>query len=68
MKAIEPAVGVDRDQPDISGEDAVRLWRDHERGVDGALETLVEYNREDAINLRTVADATVDRLDRDLLP
>ena len=68
LKAIEPAVGVDRDRPDISGEDAVRLWRDHERGVDGALQTLVEYNREDAVNLRTVADAAVDRLDRDLLP
>jgi len=68
LKAIEPAVGVDRDRPDISGEDAVRLWRDHERGVDGALETLVAYNREDAVNLRTVADAAVDRLDRDLLP
>ena len=68
LKAIEPAVGVDRDRPDISGEDAVRLWREHERGVDGALETLVAYNREDAANLETVADAAVDRLDRELLP
>ncbi len=68
LKAIEPEVGVGRDRPDISGEDAVRLWREHERGVDGALETLVSYNREDAVNLRTVADATVERLDRKLLP
>ncbi len=68
LKAIEPAVGVERERPDISGEDAVRLWREHERGVDGALETLVEYNREDAANLRTVADAAVERLDRELLP
>lgn len=68
LKAIEPAVGVDRDRPDISGQDAVRLWHEHERGVDGALETLVEYNREDAVNLRTVADAAVERLDRELLP
>ncbi len=68
LKAIEPEVGVERDRPDISGRDAVRLWREHQRGVDGALETLVSYNREDARNLRTVADSTVDRLDRKLLP
>jgi uncharacterized protein YprB with RNaseH-like and TPR domain len=68
LKAIEPEVGVERDRPDISGKDAVRLWREHERGVDGALETLVSYNREDTVNLRTVAEAAVDRLDRKLLP
>ena len=68
LKAIEPAVGVERDRPDISGRDAVRLWREHERGVDGALETLVSYNREDTVNLRTVADEAVARLDREVLP
>jgi uncharacterized protein YprB with RNaseH-like and TPR domain len=68
LKAIEPELGIERDRPDISGEDAVRLWREHERGVDGTLETLVSYNREDAVHLRTVADRTVERLDRQLLP
>ena len=68
LKAIEPECGVERDRPDISGRDAVRLWREHERGVDGALETLISYNREDAVNLKTVADDTVERLDRKLLP
>jgi uncharacterized protein YprB with RNaseH-like and TPR domain len=68
LKAIEPEVGVERDRPDISGKDAVRLWREHERGVDGSLETLVSYNREDAVNLKTVADRTVERLDRKTLP
>ncbi|PSP97078.1 exonuclease [Halobacteriales archaeon QS_1_68_44] len=68
LKAIEPEVGVERDRPDISGRDAIRLWREHERGVDGALETLVSYNREDAVNLRTVADGAVARLDSELLP
>jgi hypothetical protein len=68
LKTIEPDVGVERDRPDISGRDAVRLWHEHERGVDGSLETLVSYNREDAVNLRTVADEAVDRLDRKLLP
>lgn len=68
LKAIEPEVGIERDRPDISGKDAVRLWREHEHGTDGALETLVSYNREDTVNLRTVADRTVERLDRKLLP
>jgi uncharacterized protein YprB with RNaseH-like and TPR domain len=68
LKSIEPEVGIERDRPDISGRDAVRLWHEHERGVDGALETLVSYNREDAVNLRTVADRTVERLDQELLP
>ena len=68
LKAIEPEVGVERDRPDVSGRDAVRLWREHERGVDGSLETLVSYNREDAVNLRTVADGAVARLDSELLP
>lgn len=62
LKAIEPEVGIERARPDISGRDAVRLWREHERGRDGALETLVSYNREDAANLRTLMDAVADRL------
>lgn len=68
LKTIEPEVGIERDRPDISGLDAVRLWHEHERGVDGSLETLVSYNREDTVNLRAVADRTVERLDRKLLP
>jgi uncharacterized protein YprB with RNaseH-like and TPR domain len=36
---------------DIDGYDAVRLWRMHERGVEGALETLYTYNAEDTVVL-----------------
>jgi uncharacterized protein YprB with RNaseH-like and TPR domain len=66
LKAIEPQVGIERDRPDISGRDAVRLWREHERGRDGALETLVSYNREDAVNLRTLMDEVASRLHADV--
>ncbi len=62
LKAIEPEVGIERDRPDISGRDAVRLWREHERGKDGSLETLVSYNREDTVNLKTLLDEVTDRL------
>jgi len=62
LKAAERDLGIERDRPDISGRDAVRLWREHERGADGALDTLISYNREDARNLQTLADAVTRRL------
>ncbi|MUW15347.1 exonuclease, partial [Halorubrum sp. CBA1125] len=62
LKPIEREIGVERDRPDISGRDAVRLWREYERGDDDALDTLVSYNREDAENLRTLADVVCESL------
>jgi uncharacterized protein YprB with RNaseH-like and TPR domain len=66
LKAIEEETGIERDRPDLSGEDAVRLWREYERGDDGALETLVSYNRDDTENLRLLADHVTDLLDSDV--
>jgi hypothetical protein len=66
LKTVETDVGIERDRPDLDGRDAVRLWRRYERrGDDDALDTLVSYNREDTVNLRTVADRVADRLHRD---
>jgi uncharacterized protein YprB with RNaseH-like and TPR domain len=62
LKAIETEVGIDRDRPDISGADAVRLWREYERGNEDALETLVSYNHDDAANLERLMGLVVDRL------
>ncbi|MWG35718.1 ribonuclease H-like domain-containing protein [Halomarina oriensis] len=56
LKAIEKDVGIERDRPDISGRDAVRLWHEYEGGSEDSLETLVSYNRDDAVNLRTLMD------------
>jgi uncharacterized protein YprB with RNaseH-like and TPR domain len=66
LKVIEREIGVERDRPDISGEDAVRLWREYEGGDEGALDTLVSYNREDTVNLRTLSDTVADRLHADV--
>jgi len=63
LKQVEQDIGIERDRPDISGRDAVRLWREHERGQDGSLETLISYNREDTVNLQTLADTVTTRLD-----
>ena len=62
LKAIERDLGIDRDDPGLSGEDAVRLWREHRRGDPDALETLVRYNRDDTVNMRRVLNHVVDRL------
>lgn len=40
-----------RNSMDLDGFDAVRLWRLHQKGVPGALETLMTYNAEDTVVL-----------------
>ena len=62
LKAIEREVGIGRDLPDLSGWDAVRLWREYERGRESSLETLLEYNRADTRNLGALADHVTDTL------
>lgn len=53
LKAIQKALPHlhQRSSMDIDGFDAVRLWRLHERGVAGALSTLLTYNAEDTLIL-----------------
>jgi uncharacterized protein YprB with RNaseH-like and TPR domain len=46
----------------------VRLWHEHERGVDGALDRLIEYNREDTENMVPVLEQAVDALDEEVVP
>ncbi|WP_049896619.1 ribonuclease H-like domain-containing protein [Natrialba chahannaoensis] len=62
LKAIEQDLGIEREMPDISGRDAVRLWHEYERGDEGALETLVEYNRADTKNMEPLMDRVATRL------
>lgn len=62
LKSVERQVDITRDRPDLSGRDAVRLWRRYERGDEDALETLVSYNRDDAANLASLAEILCDRL------
>ncbi|MDS0477504.1 ribonuclease H-like domain-containing protein [Natrinema sp. 1APR25-10V2] len=66
LKAIERDLGIERDMPDISGRDAVRLWHEYESGDDAALETLVEYNRADTRNMEPLMEIVTDRLHEDV--
>jgi uncharacterized protein YprB with RNaseH-like and TPR domain len=62
LSAVERALGIERDLPDVDGREAVRLWHAHEAGQDGALERLIRYNREDVTNLEPILDSVVARL------
>lgn len=68
LSEVERQLGITRELPDVDGREAVRLWHEHERGVDGALERLVAYNREDTVNMVDVVEAVVEELDRQVLP
>ena len=68
LSAIEQELGVERDLPDVDGREAVRLWHEHERGVDGALERLIAYNREDTVNMVTVLEDVVAELEAEVFP
>lgn len=67
LKKIERDLGLDRsdETAGLSGLDAIRLWRMAQAGRDGALETLLQYNKEDVVNLWTLADICYERIERD---
>jgi uncharacterized protein YprB with RNaseH-like and TPR domain len=56
LKAVERRVGLERPGlEDVDGAVAVLLWRDHDWGRnERALETLLAYNVQDAVNLETL--------------
>jgi uncharacterized protein YprB with RNaseH-like and TPR domain len=55
----------DRDVRDLSGFDAVLLWRRHLRGDRRALDLLVQYNRADVVHLKSIMELCYDRLARE---
>ncbi|MAG73296.1 exonuclease [archaeon] len=64
LKNIEKDVGISRDEElaEVDGYEAVRLWKRYERGNKQALQTLVEYNRADTVNLKTLMDFAYKRM------
>lgn len=63
LKGIEPQLGVIRDGSieGVDGYAAVLLWRAHEHGRSGALETLLRYCLEDVVNLEPLMVETFNR-------
>jgi uncharacterized protein YprB with RNaseH-like and TPR domain len=75
LKSIERRLGISRETEGVTGYDAVRLWRAYENdrrievagvevGGDDALQMLLNYNREDAVNLERLAEFVVEELMR----
>jgi len=60
LKSVERQLGINRKLTEIRGYDAIRLWWRYVNDYDeDALTTLLEYNREDVINLKTLKDILV---------
>ncbi len=67
LKKIEQQLGISRsDETDgLTGKDAIILWNRYMSGDLNALDTLIQYNKEDVVNLETLAEiAYVKHLDK----
>jgi uncharacterized protein len=65
LKPLEKSLGLERSEAikDVDGAEAVRLWNRWDRKGDrDALDTLVEYNRADTVNLEKIADEIYRKL------
>lgn len=64
LKHIEKLLGISRsdDTEGISGLDAVRLWKQYEKGDPNALDILLKYNEEDIVNLKTIIELTYPKM------
>ena len=57
FKAVERQLGIHRRLTEINGYEAVRLWWRYVNDYDeGALSTLLKYNREDVVNLKVLKE------------
>lgn len=55
LKKVEKLLGITRKLTEVNGYEAVKLWWRYKNDYDqSALDTLLEYNREDVVNLYTL--------------
>lgn len=61
LKTVERQLGICRVRPDVDGREAVRLWWRYRNHYDyAALQLLLDYNREDVLNLKTLKQLLVN--------
>jgi len=64
LKRVEQMLGIPRKLKDLNGLDAVRLWWRYVNDYDEqALHILLEYNREDVVNLKVLKELLAMRTD-----
>ena len=57
LKAVERQLGIARKFKEVNGYEAVKLWWKYVESFDlDALNTLLEYNKEDVLNLKVLRD------------
>ena len=57
LKNVERTLGIQRKLTEVNGLEAVRLWWRYVNDYDeNALKTLLEYNREDVVNLKILKE------------
>ncbi|MFC1897832.1 ribonuclease H-like domain-containing protein [Chloroflexota bacterium] len=57
FKSVERQLGIERKLTEVNGYEAIRLWWSYVNDYDkDALNNLLEYNREDVINLKTLKE------------
>jgi uncharacterized protein YprB with RNaseH-like and TPR domain len=57
FKAVERQLSIPRKLTEVNGYEAVRLWWRYVNDYDeDALSTLLEYNKEDVLNLKTLRE------------
>jgi uncharacterized protein len=62
LKAVERCLGIERRIKEVDGLEAVRLWWQYVNNYDEvALKVLLEYNKEDVINLKTLRDMLLEK-------
>jgi hypothetical protein len=55
LKSVERQLGIERRLKDVNGWEAVKLWWRYVDSFDtDALNKLLEYNKEDIVNLKTL--------------
>lgn len=64
LKKLELLLGIERNEDvvGLNGYDAVKLWELAKRRDNNAMRLLLTYNREDTVNLLTIADILYPRL------
>ncbi len=65
FKGVERQLGIKRNLADVNGWEAVRLWYRYVDAFDlDALNRLLEYNKEDVVNLKTLKEKLAEQGDR----
>lgn len=61
QKAVERMLNLSRDSGITSGYEAVRLWKRYKNGCEESLEKLLQYNKEDIVNLSHIDKVIEER-------